>query len=143
MEGCRLCLLTTSFAFVFSHASSSLIAPFFPLPTHTNPTQSTMTTNISKKRKFIADGVFYAELNEVRAREGLASRRGKGGERDGGEGGVDRAGGQQHTAAQGWAGPATAPLARRPVEAACGGGERWWGERVAGVEWGIDDGLPP
>ena len=24
-----------------------------------------MTTNISKKRKFIADGVFYAELNEV------------------------------------------------------------------------------
>lgn len=25
-----------------------------------------MTTNISKKRKFIADGVFYAELNEVR-----------------------------------------------------------------------------
>lgn len=26
-----------------------------------------MTTNISKKRKFVADGVFYAELNEVRA----------------------------------------------------------------------------
>jgi hypothetical protein len=25
-----------------------------------------MTTNISKKRKFVADGVFYAELNEVR-----------------------------------------------------------------------------
>lgn len=24
-----------------------------------------MTTNISKKRKFVADGVFYAELNEV------------------------------------------------------------------------------
>lgn len=24
------------------------------------------TTNISKKRKFVADGVFYAELNEVR-----------------------------------------------------------------------------
>lgn len=26
------------------------------------------TTNISKKRKFVADGVFYAELNEVRVR---------------------------------------------------------------------------
>lgn len=24
-----------------------------------------MSTNISKKRKFVADGVFYAELNEV------------------------------------------------------------------------------
>ena len=43
-----------------------------------------MTTNISKKRKFIADGVFYAELNEVRAGRGL--RRGEGGE--GGRGGV-------------------------------------------------------
>jgi hypothetical protein len=25
-----------------------------------------MAANISKKRKFVADGVFYAELNEVR-----------------------------------------------------------------------------
>lgn len=25
-----------------------------------------MATNMSKKRKFVADGVFYAELNEVR-----------------------------------------------------------------------------
>ena len=24
------------------------------------------STNISKKRKFVADGVFYSELNEVR-----------------------------------------------------------------------------
>lgn len=24
-----------------------------------------MATNMSKKRKFVADGVFYAELNEV------------------------------------------------------------------------------
>ena len=24
-----------------------------------------MATNVSKKRKFVADGVFYAELNEV------------------------------------------------------------------------------
>lgn len=24
-----------------------------------------MATNLSKKRKFVADGVFYAELNEV------------------------------------------------------------------------------
>jgi len=37
-----------------------------------------MTTNISKKRKFIADGVFYAELNEVSA--GKCARRGKEGE---------------------------------------------------------------
>ena len=28
-----------------------------------------MTTQISKKRKFVADGVFYAELNEVLTRE--------------------------------------------------------------------------
>ncbi|CAN0334587.1 unnamed protein product, partial [Phaeothamnion confervicola] len=28
-----------------------------------------MATNISKKRKFIADGVFYAELNELLTRE--------------------------------------------------------------------------
>ncbi|CAL5219984.1 g1922 [Coccomyxa viridis] len=28
-----------------------------------------MTTNISKKRKFVADGVFYAELNELLTRE--------------------------------------------------------------------------
>jgi len=28
-----------------------------------------MTTQISKKRKFIADGVFFAELNEFLARE--------------------------------------------------------------------------
>jgi hypothetical protein len=27
-----------------------------------------MSTNITKKRKFVADGVFYAELNEVRQR---------------------------------------------------------------------------
>ena len=27
------------------------------------------TTNISKKRKFVADGVFYAELNELLTRE--------------------------------------------------------------------------
>lgn len=27
------------------------------------------TNNISKKRKFVADGVFYAELNEVSALE--------------------------------------------------------------------------
>jgi small subunit ribosomal protein S3e len=26
-------------------------------------------TNISKKRKFVADGVFYAELNELLTRE--------------------------------------------------------------------------
>lgn len=26
-----------------------------------------MATNMSKKRKFVADGVFYAELNEVSA----------------------------------------------------------------------------
>ena len=25
-----------------------------------------MATNISKKRKFVADGVFYSEINEVR-----------------------------------------------------------------------------
>jgi hypothetical protein len=43
-----------------------------------------MTTNISKKRKFIADGVFYAELNEVRAGRGL--RRGA----EGGEGLIER-----------------------------------------------------
>lgn len=29
------------------------------------PPFDTMATNISKKRKFVADGVFYAELNEV------------------------------------------------------------------------------
>ena len=28
-----------------------------------------MTTQISKKRKFVADGVFYAELNEMLTRE--------------------------------------------------------------------------
>ena len=28
-----------------------------------------MTTQISKKRKFVADGVFYAELNELLTRE--------------------------------------------------------------------------
>lgn len=33
-----------------------------------NNTQRMATTNISKKRKFVADGVFYAELNEVRVR---------------------------------------------------------------------------
>lgn len=27
-----------------------------------------MATNMSKKRKFVADGVFYAELNEVSRR---------------------------------------------------------------------------
>ena len=27
------------------------------------------STNISKKRKFVADGVFYAELNELLTRE--------------------------------------------------------------------------
>ena len=27
-----------------------------------------MATNMSKKRKFVADGVFYAELNEVSPR---------------------------------------------------------------------------
>lgn len=37
-----------------------------PNPTHAQA-RPTMTTNISKKRKFVADGVFYAELNEVRA----------------------------------------------------------------------------
>merc|ERR1712130_990165 len=32
-------------------------------------TQAKMTTQISKKRKFVADGVFYAELNEMLTRE--------------------------------------------------------------------------
>merc|ERR1711943_30376 len=32
-------------------------------------TQAKMTTQISKKRKFVADGVFYAELNELLTRE--------------------------------------------------------------------------
>merc|ERR1712048_632565 len=32
-------------------------------------TQARMTTQISKKRKFVADGVFYAELNELLTRE--------------------------------------------------------------------------
>jgi len=81
---CRLPLLPC-----LSDASSSLIAlPFFPSPTpippFLSPTQSIMTTNISKKRKFIADGVFYAELNEVRAGRGL--RRGA----EGGEGLIER-----------------------------------------------------
>ncbi|RLN56755.1 hypothetical protein BBJ28_00024919, partial [Nothophytophthora sp. Chile5] len=31
--------------------------------------QEVMATNISKKRKFVADGVFYAELNELLQRE--------------------------------------------------------------------------
>merc|ERR1712241_585274 len=31
--------------------------------------KATMTTQISKKRKFVADGVFYAELNEMLTRE--------------------------------------------------------------------------
>ena len=30
---------------------------------------SSMSTQISKKRKFVADGVFYAELNEMLTRE--------------------------------------------------------------------------
>merc|ERR1712216_36075 len=34
-----------------------------------NHSQSKMTTQISKKRKFVADGVFYAELNELLTRE--------------------------------------------------------------------------
>merc|ERR1712216_313507 len=34
-----------------------------------NHSQSKMTTQISKKRKFVADGVFYAELNEMLTRE--------------------------------------------------------------------------
>ena len=92
-----------------------------------------MTTNISKKRKFIADGVFYAELNEVRAGRGLS--RGEGGEGERG-GGVDRAGGQQHAAAKEdsspWlrgAGLTTAKVAGRPVEAACGGGRTEGRER--------------
>lgn len=29
------------------------------------PLGTAMATNMSKKRKFVADGVFYAELNEV------------------------------------------------------------------------------
>lgn len=121
---CCPLLLSCLDARIITHAPS----PLSFLPTQLHPllshTQSTMTTNISKKRKFIADGVFYAELNEVRAGRGL--RRGEGGE--GGGGGVDRAGGQQHAAAQedavswaGGAGLATAALAGRPLEAACGG----------------------
>merc|ERR1711974_175158 len=33
------------------------------------PTQSMASQNVSKKRKFVADGVFYAELNELLVRE--------------------------------------------------------------------------
>ena len=33
-----------------------------------------MATPISKKRKFVADGVFYAELNELLMRELVRSR---------------------------------------------------------------------
>lgn len=73
VEGRWLCLLST-LSSCLSHASSSLSCPplFLPSLPLLSPTQSTMTTNISKKRKFIADGVFYAELNEVRAGRGLS-----------------------------------------------------------------------
>ena len=33
------------------------------------PAQAVASTNISKRRKFVADGVFYAELNEFFQRE--------------------------------------------------------------------------
>jgi hypothetical protein len=36
-----------------------------------------MSTNITKKRKFVADGVFYAELNEVRQPTDSAEKKAK------------------------------------------------------------------
>ncbi|WP_248792623.1 KH domain-containing protein, partial [Escherichia coli] len=42
---------------------------FSPLSlSHSQPLKI-MTTQMSKKRKFVADGVFYAELNEVLTKE--------------------------------------------------------------------------
>merc|ERR1712170_52716 len=41
----------------------------FPHTVHSRFGKYTMATQISKKRKFIADGVFYAELNELLTRE--------------------------------------------------------------------------
>lgn len=46
------------------HPSLTAYIYTIPIP---DPTHRMAATNISKKRKFVADGVFYAELNEVRA----------------------------------------------------------------------------